>query len=822
MKDKVLRRQWLPTRPSGIKHVCSNTITQCYEEQRRDSSQAAQHLVVLTMSQASASRTHCSEATTSDTSCFFCGKSGTETLHEVATFQVDTRVRKCAAQVGDNELMARLSMGDMVALEAKYHSKCLLALYYRAKTTVEAEQKTDHEGVMSRIVLAELVLYIEETPLEEGTAPVFRLADLAKLYTTRMEQLGVALCKKVNSTRLKERLLAQLPGLRSQSKGQDVLLAFDEDIGEALGKACEQDCDTEAVHLARAAQIVRRYMFEDTGRFRGSFQGGCQEDSVPNVLVAMVNMVLDGPSIKNQSHSSSTQAALSIAQLLKFNSVKQSQKQGATKTQEPPSVRHSSSEETPLPTYVGLMLHAETRKRGLVDKLFSLGLSISYDRVLRLSAQMGNSVCQLYRIEQVVCPPTLRSNVFTTAAVDNIDHNPSATTAKNSFHGTGISLVQHPTCAEEGVDRSIALTGSDTGSKTVEPLPEYYTDVRPVASSVKGQTIPATSVTSLRRHNFEQHIEYEYMWLENTRSVLKDDVEACENTSWAAYHARHQDPKQPVITPTSLLPLFQESAHTVAMIRHSIDVVRNAVQHLNPGQTPVLTCDQPLFTLAKQIQWKWPDTYGEDQLVVMFGGLHIEMTALKTLGDWLQGSGWTQALVQGNLEEFFRHENQQCPPALSDGGRLYLGSKSDLLVCLEGHAEPQSEAPTVTAVVLDGAVIVQMLKPGTANTFEEYAQQVFIPYVVQQLQHVSRLDLVWDSYRADSLKASTREHRGKGVRRRVVDSAVIPGNWQSFLRVDGNKVELFSYLSTMLAESFQEEGKELVVTDGEQVICVPQ
>ena len=75
----------------------------------------------------------------------------------------------------------------------------------------------------------------------------------------------------------------------------------------------------------------------------------------------------------------------------------------------------------------------------------------------------------------------------------------------------------------------------------------------------------------------------------------------------------------------------------------------------------------------------------------------------------------------GNLEEFFRHENQQCPPALSDGGRLYLGSKSDLLVCLEGHAEPLSEAPTVTAVVLDGAVIVQMLKPGTAKTFEEYA-----------------------------------------------------------------------------------------------------
>ena len=100
--------------------------------------------------------------------------------------------------------------------------------------------------------------------------------------------------------------------------------------------------------------------------------------------------------------------------------------------------------------YIGQLLHAETRKRGLVDKLFILGISISYDRILRLSAQIGNSFCQLYRMEQVVCPPTLRGKVFTTAAVNNIDHNPSATTANDSFHGTGISLLQHPTCLTMG------------------------------------------------------------------------------------------------------------------------------------------------------------------------------------------------------------------------------------------------------------------------------------------------------------------------------------------------------------------------------------
>ena len=35
-----------------------------------------------------------------------------------------------------------------------------------------------------------------------------------------------------------------------------------------------------------------------------------------------------------------------------------------------------------------------------------------------------------FHIEQVVCPPKLCGGVFTSAAVDNIDHNPSSTTLK--------------------------------------------------------------------------------------------------------------------------------------------------------------------------------------------------------------------------------------------------------------------------------------------------------------------------------------------------------------------------------------------------------
>ena len=44
----------------------------------------------------------------------------------------------------------------------------------------------------------------------------------------------------------------------SQHQGHDALLAFNEDLGDALAKACELDKDLDGVHLAHAAQIVRR------------------------------------------------------------------------------------------------------------------------------------------------------------------------------------------------------------------------------------------------------------------------------------------------------------------------------------------------------------------------------------------------------------------------------------------------------------------------------------------------------------------------------------------------------------------------------------
>ena len=94
---------------------------------------------------------------------------------------------------------------------------------------------------------------------------------------------------------------------------------------------------------------------------------------------------------------------------------------------------------------------------------------------------------------------------------------------------------------------------------------------------------------------------------------------------------------------------------------------------------------------------------------------------------------------------------------------------------------------------------------------------MFVPYVMSQLQHASRVDVVFDVYLPDSLKAATRKKRGNGIRRRVEASSSIPRNWQAFLRIDENKVELFSFLAMKIAA--KETEKQIVSTHRKDVLC---
>ena len=149
-------------------------------------------------------------------------------------------------------------------------------------------------------------------------------------------------------------------------------------------------------------------------------------------------------------------------------------------------------------------------------------------------------------------------------------------------------------------------------------------------------------------------------WLNLAKAAI--EKQAVDNwISWSAYLANTCHTIIPSPEIHASLPLFTESADSTAMLRHSMDITKEAVQCLNREQIPVLTADQPLFAKLKEIQRtsrrprvktqsKQKDLKSDCGL---FSRLHISC----------QTRHW-------NLDEFFSHGNHAAPPALSTSGKL--------------------------------------------------------------------------------------------------------------------------------------------------------
>ena len=170
----------------------------------------------------------------------------------------------------------------------------------------------------------------------------------------------------------------------------------------------------------------------------------------------------------------------------------------------------------------------------------------------------------------------------------------------------------------------------------------------------------------------------------------------------------------------------------------------------------------------------------------------------------------------GGLDDFFSHENQGSAPSLSDCGKIRSASKCDLIQCMDKLVNTE-ESHNPSVVVFDSAFCVQTLTPQFCKTFMEYSE-IFLPYIKQSIENAQRLDLVWDEYMPNSLKASTRQKRGTGARRRVLPSAIVPPNWQEFLRCMTTRR---SCSCSCQSRSIKWRSTQIIVTKGEEVLCSP-
>ena len=146
--------------------------------------------------------------------CLFCDQSDGN-LHKASTFEIDDKVRKYAKELHDTKLLSKsIAGGDMVAIDAVYHTNCLVAFYNRARKKYSTENADDQSASrLHAIAFAEVVSYIEGFRECQKTVPVFTLVELSKMYSGVLEDLGVDQTTQIHSSRLREKLEAEIPDL---------------------------------------------------------------------------------------------------------------------------------------------------------------------------------------------------------------------------------------------------------------------------------------------------------------------------------------------------------------------------------------------------------------------------------------------------------------------------------------------------------------------------------------------------------------------------------------------------------------------------------
>ena len=78
-----------------------------------------------------------------------------------------------------------------------------------------------------------------------------------------------------------------------------------------------------------------------------------------------------------------------------------------------------------------------------------------------------------------------------------------------------------------------------------------------------------------------------------------------------------------------------------------MNIIMDTIGEINPSQTPVDVCDQLIYALTKQLQWRFPSHFRK--YFCLFGGVHVEKRLLVLHSDFIKGSGLPEVLGLSNL-----------------------------------------------------------------------------------------------------------------------------------------------------------------------------
>ena len=317
--------------------------------------------------------------------------------------------------------------------------------------------------------------------------------------------------------------------------------------------------------------------------------------------------------------------------------------------------------EMPQLLAIGLAVHQAVRSKELISLLRGFGMSVDYNRVLRVETQIEASV--LKRIEQndgVYLPPDIVVGRHVFFAVDNVDFCEDTPDGKRTFHGTATAIYQRTNAQDQVPDIAV---DPKIQSCSIKDLPESITEL------LECQAPPSKPFTPVYRefHLFSgQELPsrvrtQDYTWLLGRSlsrvpaDTTEETIEHADDTSndssegivpvWSAYNSMLNEP-MPVARVGTLLLIAAPAHEWQTLLTVLMQAQNISVKVVGPTRKTVVSLDMGLYHPAKMLQMARQDLRN---IILRPGELHIVMADLRTIGAFIDNSGLDMCWLKSEL-----------------------------------------------------------------------------------------------------------------------------------------------------------------------------
>lgn len=407
--------------------------------------------------------------------------------------------------------------------------------------------------------------------------------------------------------------------------------------------------DSDMKTLFDAAAIISKPITKcRKWKFTGSLEN-LPDENVPAELFSFYRWIIQGPKYELSAGKKSEEVynrAMALSQTIVSMCLTERQ----VKNKKSDVVRSSS--EMPLQLAVGIAVHQAMRSKQLITMLQGFGMSVDYNRILGVEAQIEATVLKRMELNDgLYIPPDVLLGRHVFFAVDNVDFAEDTPDGKNTFHGTVMAIYQRQEPGDLAPE--LAVDPGDQCHRSNRQLLKSLTTLLecPAAPGKPvGPTFPQFGLCT--EDQLPLYIKkQDFTWLLGrslTRMITNGEVKDNQPPStnipvWSGYNSTMSSPMP--LTRVGTPPLVAAPAHEWQTLLTILMQAQN-IKTMVVGRRTVISLDKGLYQTAKKLQMTRQDL---GHIILRPGELHIVMAQLHTIGAFIENSGLDMCWVESDL-----------------------------------------------------------------------------------------------------------------------------------------------------------------------------